>query len=128
MLSAGPDLETTLLDSVLHSDECFAGVLEGRVIALWGISLLPLDGKQVGVPWLVASPEALKFPMKLVGIGKEMVARWEHQCDYMTNLTHAENTVHHRWLDRIGFTFTPGTTPVGTHQAPFRQFYRYSNV
>lgn len=124
LLSQGDDLEKTLKDSVESSYECFAAELDGKVIALWGIALVPEKGW--GIPWMLGSPESTQFPLKLVSIGKEAVSRWEPLCDVMTNLTYQGNVVHHRWLERIGFQFAPQEIPVGDSQAPFRQFYRHS--
>ena len=124
-LSNGPDLEDTLQNAVAVSCECFAAEEDGKVIALWGMAQPVPD---TGVPWFVGSDETAKHPRKVIQFGKEMVKRWESRCSLMMNYTHVENTVHHRWLAHIGFSFMPGTVPVGASSSPFLHFYRYSNV
>lgn len=119
--SSGPDVEKTLLESVISSHECFAGAEDGKVIALGGVCLVG----RTGIPWLVCSPEAVRHPVKLVAVGREAVSRWEPLCDVMVNFTHPANTVHHRWLERIGFRFSPHMVPVGPNRTPFKHFYRY---
>lgn len=123
-LATGEDVEKSLLDSVRLSDECFAGVLGGQVIALGGVTFI----KGWGIPWLVASPEALKFPITLVDAGRAAVARWEKSCDVLFNYTHVDNVTHHKWLKHIGFTVVSEAVPYGASQEPFFQFYRHSNV
>lgn len=123
-LSHGPDLFATLVESIRFSSECFAAEEGGVVIALGGFGVV--EGTEMGVPWLVGSPEVLRHPVTLVAAGRVAVERWEKQCTLMSNLTHEDNHVHHRWLRHLGFSFTNGTFPVGESSAPFKQFYRYS--
>jgi len=125
-LARGPDVERTLLDSILFSSECYTAEEDGKVIAIGGFGSVTTNGSCVGIPWMVGSPECLKYPKKLVEYGLASVARWESMCDVMSNVTHKDNVVHHRWLRRIGFSFLPNEVPVGDSGAPFLQFYRHS--
>lgn len=119
--ASGPDVEKALIEAVLSSFECFAGVEGEKVIAIGGLCL----AGRIGIPWLVCSPEAVRHPKKLVEVGREAISRWEHLCELMVNFTHPANTVHHRWIERIGFHFSPGMVPVGPNKTPFKHFYRY---
>lgn len=123
-LSDGPDLASTLARSVAFSTDCWAAEEDGRVIALGGFGVA--EGTAIGIPWMVGSPEVTKYPVKLVSVGREAVARWEPLCEVMMNFSHAENRLHHRWLERIGFTLAKDPIPWGHAGAPFIQFYRYS--
>lgn len=126
-LSSGPNLKRTLLESLKFSSECFVAEEEGKVICIWGFgTFLYEDNKtKVGVPWMVGSPEMMNYPVTIVAAGRASVDRWEKQCDCMCNLTHIDNTIHHKWLKHIGFEFMPDVVPTGPTQAPFLQFYRY---
>lgn len=127
-LSSGKEPLQSLLDTFAFSSECFVAEEDGLVIAIGGFGTFIHKGTKdttVGVPWLVGTPEMLNHPVTLVAAGRVAVDRWESQCECLCNLTHAENTVHHRWLRHIGFEFMPDVVPTGPTGAPFLQFYRY---
>lgn len=120
-LSSGPNIEQTLLDSVGLSDECFAAEADGAVIALGGVGFIA----DFAIPWLVCTPEALRFPKLMVEEARKAIARWDKRgAVRMFNFSHADNTVHHRWLEHLGFTFDPHPHLRGELQTPFRHFYR----
>lgn len=124
LLGWGEDVLGALVASVEASHECFAGELNGVPIALGGI--VGRDGG--GFPWLVGSPECVRFPVKLTSAGIVAVARWEREFQVMCNYSHIDNTVHHAWLRNLGFSFMPDAVPYGPRQAPFFLFYRCANV
>ena len=129
LLSSGKEPIESLLDSFSFSSETFVAEEDGQVIAIWGFGTFIYEeaGKKtlVGVPWMVGTPEMMKHPVTIVAAGRVAVDRWESQCDCLCNLTHVENTVHHRWLRHLGFQFMPDVVPTGPSKAPFLQFYRY---
>lgn len=126
-LSSGKEPLQVLLDSFAFSSECFVAEEDGLVIAIGGFGTF-LHGEKktkVGVPWMVGSPEMMRHPVTMVAAGRVAVDRWDSQCECMCNLTHQDNTAHHRWLHHIGFEFMPDVVPTGPTKAPFLQFYRY---
>lgn len=125
ILTAGPDVERTLVASVECSVECWAAEEHGVVIALGGLSMASSD-VPIGIPWLLGSDEVLKYPIRLVKEGRLAVARWESLCEVLTNMVHRDNRVHIEWLKKIGFSLGPTVPEWGEGKAPFIQFYRYS--
>lgn len=121
-LATGKTPLEALKESLEVSAEAFAAEADGVVVALWGCSFQ----NGAGSPWMVGSPEVLNYPVTFVAIGRVAVDRWSRSCSVLHNLTHTENTVHHRWLRHIGFSFAPDVVPCGPAEAPFLHFYRHS--
>lgn len=122
VVAFGEPAAEALKASLECAEETLAAVEDGVVIALGGITIKG----SFGVPWFLGSKESVKYPLQWVKMGKTLIARWEKKCSVMTNFTHPDNTVHHQWLEHLGFTFLPGTVPYGPFNTPFRQFYRSS--
>lgn len=118
-LSSGPDNEKTLVESVRLSVEAHCAVEDGKVICLWGIGEQDCDG----VPWMVASPEAMKHPKKLVKRTRQIIKRWSRHYRLLYNMVHAENITTIRWLKSVGFTIGPLEPAYGVGKAPFHLFF-----
>lgn len=123
LLVGQENIGEALLDSVETSSEAYAAEEDGLCIALGGLSKWPEGDTTVGAPWLLGSIEVLKYPRKLVSVGREYVARWSSQCDVLMNYAYGENHVHLRWLEAIGFALMEAV-PFGPSKAPFVQFYK----
>lgn len=121
-LSAGPDHLKTLEESLSSTGENIAATIDDVVVGLGGC----VFHEGIGVPWMVSSDELVKRPVTLVRIGLFSIERYAPQCTVLTNFVHAENHVHRKWLERIGFTLGDTTPDYGVGKAPFIQFYRYS--
>jgi len=100
-LASGMSVEDALRASVDASDEVWIGEEDGKVIAVGGVRFI----HGFGIPWLVATPEALKYPKKLVQVGRETTSRWVQNCTCLCNAAWSGNPRHIEWLKRIGFTF-----------------------
>lgn len=123
-LSHGVPPEVSLSESVVASKECFTAYEGDTILAMGGFALSPCGS--FGMPWLVGTPEMVKHPKVLVEEATIRVRLWGLQVPLLMNYSHVRNTVHHRWLKRIGFTLQPTPVPYGPSQAPFIFFYRYS--
>lgn len=124
LLATGDGEFDVLTSSVALSNECWAAEDGGKVIAVGGVTF---DyERNLGYPWLMGSDEMLKYPVTLVKVGREAVARWAPRCRTLMNYVHAENEVHIRWLKRIGFTMGQTIPEFGEGKAPFIHFYRES--
>jgi len=125
-LATGKPLLEVLQESLKVSHESFAIEESGELIALGGIAFVDIPSMCLvaGVPWLVGTEALPKHSKTLVSEGRKTVTRRETMCDLMTNYCHVGNTMHHEWLQRIGFTLMPSPVKRGVSKAHFFQFFR----
>jgi hypothetical protein len=55
---------------------------------------------------------------------RQIVEEWQRDFPRLHNYTDARNTVHHRWLRWLGFTFTARHETFGPLGLPFYEFVR----
>lgn len=60
-----------------------------------------------GLIWMLGTPAIEKYPMTFLRRCKPVLDRLydESGCDLLWNHTHKPNTVHHKWLKWLGFSF-----------------------
>lgn len=76
--------------ALLHGD--------GRCLAVWG-----LNGA-AGTVWLIASEEVVHHAWKVnYRVGRKELALMAAQSHTLDAFSHADNLVHHRWLEWLGF-------------------------
>lgn len=112
--------EESLRESVRLADEAWMAVSdEGEIVAMWGCRLF--EGTLI--PWLLGSERIVNYPMSLVRLGREYVARLDARGLPMWNVVWSENVVSQQWLEVLGFTVErdfPIEVPSGA------KFYRFS--
>ena len=121
-LGAGRPPQDVLVDSIGMSEVAEAAVVEGTVIAIRGVSRMDT----VGVPWMLCSPDVMKFTKRMVADAIPWVVHHGQQYSMLVNMVHAENTKALGWLKHIGFTIGNLYPEWGVGKAPFYQFYRYN--
>lgn len=124
VLLGGPDVLASLTLSLKASAECYAGLVDGQVVALWGVSF----ENHEGFPWLMASDGVEEFPILLTKVGRTITSRWLKRCSILHNWSSINNVVHHNWLKLLGFTLGDVVENFGVAKAPFLHFYRRNNV
>lgn len=122
-LATGKSPEEALVESVRVSELVEAAVCDGEVIAIRGIA----SAGEVGVPWLMCSPEVSHWSKRMVADAIPWVAHHCKRFSVLANMVHAENHTAINWLKRLGFTIGDLHTEYGYGKAPFYQFYRYNN-
>lgn len=113
-----------LMHSVLASVESHCAEEDGAVIAMWGVAAA---APGVGSPWMLASPEVLKYGVRLVRDCRTSVDRWSAQFPVLLNYVSEENQSVIPWLKALGFTVGP-LLPYGVGRKPFHIFYRTNHV
>lgn len=89
-------------------------------IALLGVAPLNLlAGK--GVPWMLATDRADKFPRIMLAGGRDMTALWLKTYPQLENYVHADNAKSVRWLKWLGYTIHDAK-PFGAKGEPFHRF------
>lgn len=121
VLGSGVPVRTMLLHR-LNLDEQYVRALlnaDGKCIALWGVSL---DGEP-GVVWLIASPEAETVGRRIHRFWPMEVGLMHMRHVHLTALAYANNTLHLKWLQQIGFVATD-EVPLGPGAVPFILYQR----
>lgn len=119
--SHGKEPVAALQDTYRRSTVAFAAYLEDCPIAVFGVTAL---GDRQASPWMMATPEADRFPKDMVGFGRQFTQAWLQQWDYLFNFVNAANTKSIRWLKHLGYKVMD-PQPVGHLGAPFCLFYQY---
>lgn len=74
-----------------------------------------------GVPWLLATDDAMPVARRLVRQCHAQVADMHKEYEYLHNQVHRENVVSIQWLRWLGFTI--GTVPCGNDEQ-FLMFWK----
>jgi hypothetical protein len=87
-------------------------------VALFGIG--PTLEKGVGVPWLVATKEIERHPVRFYRISKKLFPSLAEGYERLVNWVDARNTLSLRWLAWLGFEMGP-PTPFGVRGLDFHK-------
>ncbi|MBB6211013.1 hypothetical protein [Novispirillum itersonii] len=98
--------EQALAGSLAVSDWAGAGVVGGRVEALFGVAADAGD-PHTGIVWLLASPVLEAHPLTVLRYSRMVVDHWQRRYRLLTNWVDARNRVSLRWLRWLGFTVFP---------------------
>lgn len=112
----------TPLQSILigfRTGETYAIVWKGEVVAIFGCG--GIRGV-IGIPWMLASPTLSKIKKKFLRECKAYVFHMLEAYEYLENYVWADNEVHIKWLEWLGFTLCD-PEPEGVDDKPFRRFY-----
>lgn len=112
---------TSLKYAVLNSNEwteiCYDDKT-GEVLAVFGLA----SWADMGLPWMVASPNLKKHRKLLMRYSKEVIQEMLNQFDTLNNYVDSRNVLHIRWLKHMGFSFTG--KPLMIRGVPFLYFYK----
>jgi hypothetical protein len=98
---------------------------DGWCIALWGVTPDP-DVEGVGLCWMVATEEASKWGVRLhYMFAKPQMQELEKRFRCLCAVPMASNTLHHKWLMKLGFEFL---NVVAAGYIPFYLFARRSPI
>lgn len=120
-LMSGTSPIDALKNGAKFSHYCSVVVIDNIPCAVAGLVVVNMLGG-VGVPWLLATDDAVKNRRVFIKNCKQGVQDMLKICPNLMNLVHAENKLSIRWLKWMGFTIMP-SEPVGKDGAPFHKFY-----
>lgn len=115
--SSGDSPYLALFDGIRESDECWIAE-DHEPIAIFGIS--PAPG--YGAVWMVGTDRFPKLARTLCRQTPLWLDRWLRLYPVIGNYVDERNTVHVRWLSRVGFTFTARHPVFGYEGRPFLEF------
>lgn len=86
----------------------------------------PRSDDATGIPWLLGTDLLVdrQFVAPFLRVSRHYVAEWQREYPLLHNFTDARNTVHHRWLRWLGFTFIARHDRFGPFGLPFFEFVR----
>lgn len=85
--------------SIAHSEKGYAVEIDGRLIALFGVSN--------GIIWLVATDEINNYPVRFYRMSRKIFHNLRRGYNYLENYVDARNKLSLRWLKWLGFTIEP---------------------
>lgn len=111
----------TLLDVLEQSTFALAICEEGtdEVVALCGVA----PYHDAGTPWMLGSDRLLAVQTTFIRHSRAIIALMQHHYPFLLNWVDARNTVHIRWLKRMGFKFDDSQAQY-IDQYRFDYFYR----
>jgi hypothetical protein len=125
MAASGRMPEVALLESVRVSTECWAGMIDDRPIAIFGVGPLNiLNG--IGSPWMLGSDELVSHSFYLLRMSRPYIERMHRMYPVLFNLVDDRNVVSQRWLRWLGFRLYDPIAygPFGVKFRPFERVRR----
>lgn len=106
-----------LRDGMIFSDECYALLLNDKVIGLFGVSRFQMPEDYASI-WFLGSEETNYIPYEWLILGKEYINKFK-KYGFLTNIVYTKNKLHIKWLLRMGAKFNAPSSK------GFRQFFIY---
>lgn len=105
LAATGDSPFTALFNGLMRSDPCYTLIdAKGNPGAMLGI--VP-ETDRYGLIWLLGTDAIAKNTYPFLKYSRPFLERlWEESGkELLYNYTHVDNTLHHRWLKWLGFTF-----------------------
>ncbi|MEY9719273.1 hypothetical protein ABIA22_001763 [Sinorhizobium fredii] len=110
-------------DIVAGQGDTWALVGSEGVIGLFGVQ--PVDQNPLfGLVWMVTSDDLFKYRREFVKGTPQVLDMLHRKFPLLGNHIDARNTVHVRWLQRLGFVFLRTIPEFGIQRRPFHEFAR----
>lgn len=110
-----------LVASTKVSRETFVGLVDGEPICAFGIGQRTLMDN-VGIPWLLGTPEIRKHPRPFLRVSKNWIERAAQDYVRLENWVDVRHTRAVKWLKWLGFTLEE-PTPFGPDRMMFHRFH-----
>ena len=110
-----------LLRSIRVSRDAYAGLVDGRVLCLFGVSARTITSDEAS-PWLLASDELREHVKVFLRLNRLYIAGIRSRYRVLHNFVGARNTIAIRWLQWLGFTVSEDCIQIGDAKTPMRHF------
>ena len=107
------------LKSLERSERVFVIDLEGKAIAIFGVTTLSLIDRR-GIIWLLGTDEIFNIAVTFEKYTKAFVESFLMEWDVLENWVHAKNRISLKWLRRAGFNIGD-PVPYGLDKELFRK-------
>lgn len=111
-----------LVRSMDESLAAFAGLADGRVVAMFGHCVKSMLSDEA-FPWLLTSPDMPKHAKAFLRLNKEYIAGLRQQYRLLWGLVCETNAVSIRWLAWLGFTVDDDVRRLIPGKPGFRYFH-----
>lgn len=98
----------------------------GEPVGMFGVTASPVP--QVGIVWMCSTPAIHTHAFEFLIGAPPIVDAMNEEFPVLTNLVDARNTLHHKWLRRMGFSFLRKLEKWGARSVPFYEFARLQNT
>lgn len=115
------DPELALYLSIGNSCWSYAGLIDGRVIAIFGVGAIGTFLTEKGVPWALVSEYATDYPISFLRFSRVYLERMKNEFSELVNIIDARNVKAIEWLKWLGFEIMP-TIPAGVERREFHPF------
>ncbi|UYO52498.1 phage protein Gp13 family protein [Rhodopseudomonas palustris] len=95
---------------------------DGLPAGVFGVDPTPLP--EVGIVWMVSTDEITNHKFEFLTRCRPYVEALNDRYPIITNMVDARNTLHHRWLKWLGFSFLRRIEQWGARSVPFYEFAR----
>ena len=122
----GENWKQTVYDSIMQTEFY---VLLGKTdnddtpVCMGGIWEACPETPNIGVAWLLSTPEVSKYAMCLIRELKKEIEKADEKFDFMYNIIYKENFEAQKWLKPFGFVFDNSKAPIPVPLG-FEYFYR----
>ena len=108
--------------SIAYSRDAWAVLLDGKPAVVFGVGVMADAGNILGIPWLVATDEIERHPVRFYRTSKKVIALMKRRYARLMNWVDARNTLSVRWLKWAGFTIEE-PAPWGAQGLMFHRFW-----
>jgi hypothetical protein len=127
LTSLGHSPKKSLWRGYRNSVMCRTAFIEGEIAAMWGLAISMRGGvsllSDLGVPWLLTSPQIEKMPVAFIREAKKEVERMLKIKRRLENFVAADYAQAIRLLEVLGFTIDEPHAN-GIDGRPFRRFWK----
>lgn len=119
-----------------HPNRCVKGILretwerspawllyttadESNPLLLFGCATRKGLSTDIGVPWMVATPEVGRHAISVIREARHWFHAWKATHGFLMNHVETRNTLHVRWLDSVGVSWGDPTIRQGVEVIPF---------
>ena len=101
--SHGDNYHQVIKDSVQHSSEVWALLVDGRLMFIAGVGEVSLLSS-TGSPWLLGTTLIVKHPKVFLSYTRKIIKDMQKTHQTLVNFVDVRNTVAIRYLKHMGFT------------------------
>lgn len=124
--SGGQPLEACVVQCVMLAEGRARSILDeaGRCLCIYGASRMP-GAPRRGVAWLIGTNEGQRRALHIQRYWKQGIAELHREFDVLEAHAYDANTVHHFWMERLGFVRCGASRAFGV--PGFTKFERFKN-
>ena len=113
----GADFEQVIFDEAARSLLAYAGLLDGRCAALWGVQCWQIMSRE-GYVWLIGTRLVDEHPIAFLRHSVRALAELRATFSVLRTISTSDHKVARRWLEWLGFKF--GEDQGGIQQGELR--------